>query len=351
MKKIDIDNAERGSRLAHPVYNAAGQTLLSRGTILSTRFIERLKGLGCRYIYIEDGFIDDVAVDTLLHQETRDQAVCCVKEVMENIRSGQTLQACKVKKVVADIIDELIANENMMVNLSDICSFDDYTFCHSVNVAVISITIGMTLYFPRNKLLDLGLGVLLHDIGKTQVSLEILNKPDKLTDEEFSLVKMHTWHGFNLLRSDPEVKLTSSHVALQHHERMDGSGYPRQLKGKNIHEYARISAIADVFDALVHDRCYRPKLRIHEVYKYFMEQTYSQFDNKFLDHFIQKIALYPQGTKVLLSDGRSGFVIKQNDTAERPLIRLFWNREKELAKPVEVNLLYESSLAIEDVLE
>jgi len=238
-----------------------------------------------------------------------------------------------------------------MVNLSDIRSFDEYTFCHSVNVAVISITIGMTLYYPRSKLLDLGLGVLLHDIGKTQISKDILNKPGKLTEEEFSLIKKHTWYGFDMLRSDPEIKITSSHVALQHHERIDGSGYPRQLKGRMIHEYARISAIADVFDALIHDRCYRPKLPVHEVYKYFVEQTYSQFDNYFLDHFIQKIALYPQGTKVLLNDGRSGFVIKQNNIPTCPVIRLFWHYGKDLPKPVEVNLINEISLSITEVLE
>jgi len=351
MRKIDIDSVESGSKLARTVYNSTGQTLLSQGTILTPKFLERLKGLGYTSLYVDDGFIDDVSIDDLVQQETRNQAVSCVREVTETVKLGKTLQTAKVKKVISDIVDELISNGNLMLNLSDIRSFDDYTFCHSVNVAVISVTIGMSLYFPRHKLLDLGLGVLLHDIGKIQIAPEILNKPGKLTEGEFNLVKMHTWNGFNLLRSDPEIKITSAHVALQHHERIDGTGYPRQLKGTNIHEYARISAIADVFDALTHDRVYRAKMPVHEVYQYFVEQTYSQFDNHFLDNFIQKIAKYPQGTKVVLSDGRSGFVVKQNNVPERPLVRLFWIHGKELAKPVEVNLLYETQLSIAEVLE
>lgn len=351
MRRVDIDKIEIGSRLARSVYNASGQTLLSQGTVLNSDFIKRLKGLGFTSIYIEDGFIDDVAVDNLISEETRNQAVCCIKEVMASIRSENTFQACKVKKVVSDIVEELIANGKMMMNLSDIRSFDDYTFFHSVNVTVISITIGMTLFYPRNKLLDLGLGVLLHDIGKTQIPLGILNKPGKLTDDEFRYVQKHTWFGFEILRSNPDIKITSAHVALQHHERMDGSGYPRQLKGNDILEYARISAIADVYDALVHDRCYRRKLPIHKVYEYFVEQTKYQFDSHFLDRFIQKIALYPQGTKVLLDDGRSGFVVKQSDTLTRPLVRLFWEHGQELDKPVEVNLQHEKSLSIKDVIE
>lgn len=351
MRRIDIDKVETGSRLARSVYNSNGQTLLSQGTLLSSDFIERLKELGFSSVYIEDGFIDDVSLDNLISEETRNQAVACVKEVMANIRSEQTFQACKVKKVVSDIVEELLVNGKMMMNLSDIRSFDDYTFFHSVNVTVLSITIGMTLFYPRQKLLDLGLGVLLHDVGKTQIPLGILNKPGKLTDEEFGFVQKHTWFGFEILRNHPEIKITSSHVALQHHERIDGSGYPRQLKGNDILEYARISAIADVYDALVHDRCYRRKLPIHKVYEYFVEQTNSQFDSHFLDRFIQKIALYPQGTKVLLNDGRSGFVIKQSDVPTRPLVRLFWQHGQELAKPVELNLQDEGSLSIKDVIE
>lgn len=351
MREIDIDKVDAGSKLARSIIGSNGQTLLKQGTILTSKYIERLKKFGYMSLYIDDGFIDDVIIEESISAKTRNQAIYCVKEVINSLSHQNTFQASKVKKVVADIIDDLTGHGEMMLNLSEIRSFDNYTFNHSVNVAVISLTIGMALFYPRDKLLDLGLGVLLHDVGKTQISLDILNKPGKLTAQEYNTVKMHTWHGFELLRTNPEIKITSSHVALQHHERHDGTGYPRQLKGNEILEYARVSAIADVYDALTHDRCYRKKLPAYKVHEYFVQQAGTQFDSYILERFIQKIALYPQGTKVLLNDGREGFVVKQNSSPEHPLVRLFWENGKELAKPVEVNLLYEPSLSIKEVIE
>ncbi len=351
MRKIDLEHIEISSKLARPIYNSKSQMLLGQGTILTSKFIERLKVLGYTSVYIDDGLIDDVTINETISEETRLQAVNCLRVVNEEIQNRKPFNVSLVKKVVSDIIDDLIASREMMLNLSDIRSYDDYTFNHSVNVTVISVMIGMSLHYTQNRLHDLGLGVILHDIGKTQIPLEIINKPAKLTDDEYAVVKKHTWHGFELLRSNPEIKITSAHVALQHHERCDGSGYPRNLQGEDILEFARISAIADVYDALTNDRCYRKKLPVHKAYEILLENSGSHFDNYILDRFIQKIALYPQGTKVMLNDGRSGLVISQNHISPtRPMVRLFWHRDKELPKPVEVNLLYEPALAITDVI-
>lgn len=351
MRKVDLDDIQTGLKLALPVYNSKNQMLLGQGTSLTAKFINRLKELGYTSVYIDDGLIDDVAIDEVISEETRLQAVSCLTVVSEDIQKGKTFNVSLAKKVVSDIIDDLIANREMLLNLSDIRSYDDYTFYHSVNVTVISLMIGMSLHYSQNRLHDLGLGVLLHDIGKTQIPLEIINKPGKLTDEEYAIVKKHTWHGFELLRSNPEIKITSAHVALQHHERCDGSGYPRNLQGEDILEFARISAIADVYDALTNDRCYRKKLPVHKAHEILLESAGSHFDSYILDRFIQKIALYPQGTKVMLNDGRSGLVISQNHTSPtRPTVRLFWHGEGELPKPVEVNLLHEPALTIAQVM-
>ena len=352
MRKIGIERVHAGDRLAKSIY-INNRLLLSAGMSLTPEFIERLKKLGYCAVYINDGRIDDVVIDDAISEQTRNQAVRCIRELTEDIKHHRTIKVVSLKKTVSDIIDDLVDSREMMLSLADIRSFDDYTFQHSINVTIISIMIGMAMYYTQDKLRDLGLGVLLHDIGKTQVPSEIINKPSRLTEEEFEVVKKHTWHGFELLRHNPEIKTTSAHVALQHHERVDGTGYPRGLTGKGILEFARISTIADVFDALSNDRAYRKKMTTYQVYQFLLEKSGTYFDSEILDKFIQKITLYPQGTKVILNDGRSGFVIKQNPFApKQPILRLFWDvTGKEFPKPVEVNLICEPSLKIYDVLE
>lgn len=351
MRKIDINQIQKGSRLARSIYNSFGHLLLREGTIVTDEFIQSLKKMGYYTLYIEDGLIDDIIIEEAISLETRTQAVFCVHKVMDDIKHGKTIKVSAVKNIVAKIIDELLSNKDFVYTLSDIRSHDDYTFYHSVNVTVISLIIGTSLHYNKNQLAELGLGAILHDIGKTKINTNIINKPTKLSAEEFEEVKKHAWFGFDILRKKPEIKLTSAHVALQHHERFDGTGYPLGIKSKKIIEYARIAAIADVFDALSNDRCYRKKMPLTYIYTYLAEKSGIDFDDYILDRFIEKVAIYPQGSKIMLNDGRTGFVIKQNITnPKRPVIRLFWHEEKEIP-PIEVNLLDNPTLAIANIID
>lgn len=352
MRKINITNIEVGSRISKTIYNSKGQVLLSAGTVLTGRYVKRLKELGFTAVFVDDGLIDDISLDEVISEETRLQAVNCIRGIMQNVAKNNVVHTAPVGKAVDCIIDDLLKNREMMLNLSDIRSYDDYTFSHSVNVTVISVVIGICLHYRKDRLKDLGMGVLLHDVGKTQIPPDIINKPGKLTDEEYEIVKKHTWYGFETLRKSPGIKLTSAHVALQHHERHDGSGYPRNLKGDQIIEFARISAIADVYDAMTSDRCYRKSIPVHKVCQYLAEGSGEQFDSRILDRFIEKVALYPQGTRVTLNDGRSGIITKQNTgIPTRPVVRLFWTKKGHLPKPLNINLAEHLELTIEDILE
>ena len=352
MRKIDIDNIKIGLALSKNIYNSKGQVLLRSGTVLTRHYVKRLKELGFSYVFVNDGLIDDISLDEVISEETRVQAVNCIRATMDNVKNDKTIKTSSLNKVVCCIVDDLANNKEMMLNLSDIRSYDDYTFNHSVNVTVISVMIGMCLFYKKDKLKDLGMGVLLHDIGKTQIPQEIINKPGKLTIEEYEIVKKHTWYGFDTLRKSPGIKLTSAHVALQHHERQNGSGYPRSLKGNKIIEFARISAIADVYDAMTSDRCYRKRIPVHKVCQYLAEGSGSQFDSHILDRFIEKVALYPQGTRVVLNDGRSGIVTKQNSgQPTNPMVRLFWNKSGQMSKAIDINLAEHPALKIEHISE
>lgn len=352
MRLIDLDKVTPDMKLGRSIYRANGELLLSEGIDLTKQYVKRLKELGYGSVYINDGCIDDVSVDEIISQRTRMQALKCIQGLMNDAKKHKCFKIRSIKNVVSNIVEEVTTSKEIMLNLSDICAYDEYTFDHSVNVTVISIILGIGMYYTRDKLLDLGLGVILHDLGKTLIPSAIVNKPSRLTEEEYELIKQHTWYGFEILRSNPEIKITSAHVALQHHERYNGSGYPRGLKGKRILEFARISAIADVFDAMSTDRVYRKKFPVHKVYEYLVKNSGTEFDPTILDNFIQKVALYPKGTKIRLSDGRVGFVIKQNYMhPSKPIVRLFWQDKKDLDKPEEENLLENSSLSIVEALD
>lgn len=352
MRQVDLQNITTGATLGQTIYTVDGKVLLRRGISLTLRYIERLKSMGFTSIYVNDGLVDDIMPEEVISLQTRTQAVHCVHNVLNNVKQQKAFKVDEAQKAVSNIIDNILGNKEMLGSLGDIRTHDDYTFFHSVNVTVLSVLMGMFMHYNHEKLFDLGMGVLLHDVGKTVIPLEILNKPGPLTDEEYELIQKHCWEGFEILRTNPQIKVTSAHVALQHHERINGTGYPRKLKGNDILDFARIVAVADVFDAMTNDRCYRKKIPMYQVRQFLIDNSGTMFDSVVVERFIQKVAAYPQGTKVLLNDGRSGLVIRQNNMdPERPHVRLFWYDRGTLEKPEEVDLLKHSGLQILEVLD
>lgn len=353
MRKLNINLISEGTVLAKPVYGSDNLMLLNKGTVLNMAYIRRLKILGFTALYIEDGLIDDVEMDELINDSTHNRAIECLKKTSQDIGKNMTIQVGVIRDTVTDIIDQVLDNKQMMGCLSDVCSYDDYTFNHSVNVTVLSVMLGICLNYSRERLYDLGMGVLLHDVGKIDVPSQIVTKPGQLTPQEYEMVKQHTVLGFEKLRKNNDIKITSAHVAFQHHERYDGTGYPRGMAGQEIHEFARIAAIADVFDAMGSDRCYRKKIPLTEVCQYLQSMSGKQFDPDILEKFIEKIALYPQGTLVTLSDGRSGLVVKQNSGhPNRPIVRLFWNCDgTDIKDFIEINLLERQDIDVFRVIE
>lgn len=354
MRKASLDKNVIGLKVGQPVLGLNGQVLLGKGTEITEHFIERLKFFGYSYIYVDDGLLDDVVPDELISTKTRIQITTSIKEVTENFRMSSRLNLLKFKKVMNLIFGEVLNNKGVLASLTDIRTSDpnDYLFNHSINVTALSVLIGLHMYYPENKLYELGTGVLLHDIGKTTLPDKFIITPaEDLSVDEVKLYQQHTWNGYEILRSNPEIKLVSAAIALQHHEHYDGMGFPRSEKGINILEYARIAAIADAYDNLSNDRGTRKKLPANKVSEYLQSKSGTHFDPKIVDRFIQKIALYPQGTKILLNDGKSGFVIRQNSNNHKPIVRLFWKDGRDLPRPEEEDLLKNTSLSIIEVLE
>ncbi|MBT9135945.1 MAG: Cyclic di-GMP phosphodiesterase response regulator RpfG [Firmicutes bacterium] len=309
MRRIDLPNIVPGMVIGRSLYNSLGQTLLKSGTMLSANYIRRLEMLGIPCLYIREPSLNLPEVKDVISDETRVTAMVRVRDILEDpSKETIALRTEGALSSVKDIVRELLRNSHAVVNLTDIRLDDDYLFAHSVNVCVLALLTCISLGYTQNKLHEVGLGALFHDVGKIMIPKPILNKPGSLSPEEYAIIKRHADHGYLLLKDIPIAK----DIAYQHHERVDGTGYPQALTGGHILETSQIVAMADVFDALTAHRQYRVGFPAHEAYEYLSASGNKAFDMRLLRVFLKNIAAYPSGLTVELSDGSRAIVL---DTA------------------------------------
>jgi HD-GYP domain-containing protein (c-di-GMP phosphodiesterase class II) len=326
--------------LAINLYTVKSELLLSRNTPLTSFYISSIKRLGYIGLYIEDSLSKDLIINSIISDNLKIRTVEAVKNVFISSKGTKTRidynHLEETKHLVENIVEEILYNKNAIVNLIDLKTFDDYTFHHSVNVTVLSIIIGVALHLNKKDLYKLGLTALLHDIGKIFIEKEILDKNNKLTEKEYNEIKKHSLLGYEYLKMMFEIPTTVDVGVLEHHEKYNGLGYPNQKKGEDICLFARIISLADVYDALTSDRPYRSAMLPSEGMEYIMGGSGSIFDPKLVKIFSRKIAAYPIGTCIKLSDGKSGIVVENyEDFSTRPKIRLLDSPNNE---PVYMNL-------------
>jgi len=328
MRIIGVSKCEAGMILGKAILFNGATTLLEAGTELTVSYINRLDKLGITEIYIEDDISKDIVVRDVVEEKTRLEAIEFVKSTMNSYCAGDLLYSVEMLAVVSKIIDDILSLDDIIVNLTDIKSYDNYTYLHSVNVCVLSIITGAELELSYNELKELGVGALLHDIGKVMIPPQILQKQSALTNEEYEIIKQHSVIGYNILKTMPQISEVSAMVALCHHERFDGKGYASGLAKDEIHIYSRIVAIADIFDALTSDRIYRKKISTNQAIDYLTVIAVASLDSNVLCHFTKIIPPYPIGTGVILNNGEKGIVIKLNkNLPTRPVIRIVFNTD------------------------
>ncbi|RSD26398.1 HD-GYP domain-containing protein [Mesobacillus subterraneus] len=354
MRLIATTSAGEGALLGKAIYNDQGQILLNAGARLEKRILSRLSDFGIDYIYIKDPDTDDIILTNSISDEMRVNAIKTIGDTFKQVQLDSKIShtfvleksARKFKKLISILLEELRESKELLNLLSDVFLHDHYIFSHSLNVTLYALAIGIEMKLPPKELEQLGLGAILHDVGKMKVPEEILSKPGKLTAEEFQIIKAHAEDGFQLLRNIPTVPLIVAHCAFQHHERMNGAGYPRGLKGEEIHLFGRILGVADVFDAVTSNRVYRPAMLPHEGLEILYSGSGSLFDAKVVDAFRKAVAIYPVGLTVLLSDGRRGVVSAQNPgLSERPMVRILEENGRRV-EPYELDLKTNLSLMI-----
>lgn len=314
--------------------------------------IESVAGVARNFDLLFEKFPEMKAITTgekvVVTKKTQVVAFKAVSDVIHQVRTGHGIDAKQTQEVSRTLVEEVLQSPDAIMNLMDIKSFDDYTFTHNINVATISLMIGQALELPREDLEDLGTGCMLHDVGKLKIPLSILNKDGKLTDQEFAEMRSHPNYGYEILAKSKGVSERARMVALQHHEKFQGGGYPRKLKGNEISLFARICAVADVYDALTTDRPYRIAMSPYDAMKILTSGMDSHFDPKILGAFIRKFSLYPSGSLVTLNDGSVALVLKNNPTSViRPVIKIVADSSgRRIKDRVEVNLLEYKDLFI-----
>lgn len=267
----------------------------------------------------------EVRIVSSINQQIRREAISNIHSLADNfIDSNKGVQQGDIEAIgdtTQALIDSLSSQKDILINIADIKMYDDYTYHHSLSVAIMSIAIGIELGLTNQMLNELGLAGLLHDIGKVAIPIEIINKPGKLTSDEFNVVKMHPVHAASHLKERNLVNDNIFNGIVGHHEKLDGSGYPNKLKGTDIHPYARILAVADVYDALTSNRPYRIPSPPNEAIEFVMGGMGSHFDERVVRAFLRKVAPYPTGSKVKLSNGETAYVMKNYpDQPLRPMV-------------------------------
>ncbi|GFN33063.1 HD-GYP domain-containing protein [Paenibacillus xylaniclasticus] len=356
MKKVNIHQIKPGDKLAKPVLQENGNVLLGVGVELNERFIERLRKLGVDMLFIEDPYTEDLEPPEVIRDATRQKAIDAIYKTVANLKDQNYMKGKTVapemgrtlRQVFGEILNDVMLRDDVMVNLTNIHVTDAYLYQHAVNVAILSGVIGIAKGYNRQQLEELGIGALLFDIGMCNVPPQLLNKQEPLTEAEKALVERHTTDGFDILRKQHDISLLSAHVALQHHERFDGSGYPRGLKQDEIHMYAQIVGIADTYDALTSPRPHRKRYTPSEAIEFLFASGNTFFDFELIKLFCRHISVYPISTTVVLNTGQIGVVSANNSIAvHRPTVRIIEEADgSRPPAPYEIDLKDEVNILI-----
>jgi putative nucleotidyltransferase with HDIG domain len=290
----------------------------------------------------EDDMLPKVPIEEELRKARviQKQAKQTIQNIMDDIRFGKQVEIEKIESVVENMVESIFRNQDALISLGKIRQKDEYTYFHSMSVGALMISFARQMGFDRRSVQEVGIGAMLHDIGKMKVPEEILNKTGKLTGDEFTTIKKHAVYSREILEESDGISETSIAVAAQHHERMDGSGYPAKLQGDEISIFGQMTAIVDVYDAMTADRCYQKKFVPSDVLKNLYEWSKHHFNRDLVQRFIRCVGIYPIGTLVRLASGMLGVIIHHSEKSLlEPVVRVVFNPDREtLIMPYDIDL-------------
>ncbi|PMC33966.1 c-di-GMP phosphodiesterase [Bacillus sp. UMB0899] len=325
MRFIDIEDYNPLTmQLAMPIYDRMRRVLLTAGRTIHPNYLERIKAIGVSTLVVEDAESTGITLEEMLDMPTWMDTIAVVQQAFEDASNKKRLNIVALQRAVVTLIREVSAHKTIILVPTTSLSEGLERYAHSVNVALLSLQISKHLGYTQGQLRDLALGALLHDIGKA------------VTDQE----EEHPIKGFDIMKDNREISLLSAHIAYQHHECVNGQGYPRKLKGQAFLELPQVVGIANVYDHLLSNK----KIPPHEALEYIMTKSDGDFSYKVVQAFVNSVPSYIPGTKVELYTGEQVIVIGIKKHLQRPVIRYVKNGE-------EMDLAENPSVMIKDVVK
>ena len=346
MRRVPVEHLRTGDRIGRDIRSGPAELpLLRAGIRVSDSYRQSLQRSNITSVWIDDGLSEGIEPLEAIGERTKQRAEVAIhaafRDVSRALVEGNTLEDEIVREMgdVADLIcHDVAANVHSALALNDLANADGYTMTHSLAVTALGLSLGLRVMRRYGwidnqgnrrfdgideRLSTLGVGLLLHDIGKLAIPPEILQKPGPLTAEEMAAMRSHPTLGVRILQDADGISPLSRAVVRSHHERWDGTGYPAKKARTEIHQFARIASVADVFDALTSDRPYRRAMATHLGYEHIVSRSGRDFDPEVVEVFRLSVAPHPPGTGVVLSDGRRGIVKEvRPDSVTRPIVRL-----------------------------
>ena len=313
LRRVQVDDAIVGKYAAKAIYGKTGRApLVRRGAQIRPSMVHALQRRGIEAVWVMDELFPELEAQEVVRQQTVDVTRRCLDDIFKTAKQSEgpsQPQALRLAAAVRSLVEDILQNDDVVANVGHLRAWDNYTFEHSVQVAILSVLLGKHLMMTEDQLVRLGTGAVLHDVGKVMVPQEILQKPASLTPEEFDIVRQHPRLGWDLVHDGfSSIMPTSSIVVLQHHERLDGSGYPSHLKGDEIYVFSRVVAVADVFDAVRAERNYRPTYAPRRVLQIMQEEAGPKLDREIVAALLAHVAIIPIGEIVRLTNGLLGAV-------------------------------------------
>jgi len=316
---LRIDDVKTGMTLAEPVFNMNGTKLLGEDSVLTEKMILRLRNAGAKRLWVTDdsfSFLQEFGPQKIVGETVKE-----LEKAKSQIVEGKAFDIQVINEVSHEVVEQIIINELPFAEMVRMKSTETSVFEHMADVSLLSVITAKSMGMDKLDMRFLCFAALVHDVGKLMIPGEILGKPDKLNDTEMRVVKKHPLIGFDVLSGIDGINKHAPVVALQHHERLDGSGYPNGIKGNQIHLYSRIVAIADIYTALIREKVYRPRLPVYEAGEILWSQADGGLDRSLTSNFLRNVVAFPLRSMVKLNNGLVGKVVYQNsDFPTRPIV-------------------------------
>lgn len=352
MKNIKVKDIQGKEILDKPIFNSNGVMLIPDGTVVRKEYISTFLDLGIEEIQIKDEFYVGVDYDEMVDEDVKEECYHLIKGIVKNQTKGTSAEDVEIGRVTEEILQSVMNQEEVVVNVNKIRNSDKAAFEHAINVSALTTIVALKLNVPRHSVKEYAIGALLHDIGMTFVPAIFRNEyDDDLGNSKVEVVKNHVFYGLDHLRKKDTYSDMVLDIVRNHHERVDGSGYPSGLFGTNIDRGSRIVAVCDTFDGMVfgvndHSKAY-------EAIEYIQGNCGKLFDEKVVKAFMDSVALYPTGSIVITNEGDTAMVHRQNKGyPARPLLRLIKDKRGEIYhKYILKDLMKELSLFIVDTID